>query len=169
MGKRRKTVLAARPALRDGNAFLSAGKLTVMALDEREATLAEAAEILRVPEFCADKFVDVVNSCVLRDKSANGPVKKQIKFFPAARNSHASTKKERGATTAKRNLKNSGGKQQISCTRLCAISWRTMRESAKDRWRRSCWRSVPSCHRPWQMSEEVNVTQPSFLSLCWTP
>ena len=45
VGKRRKAVLAARPALRDGDAFLSAGKSTLMALDGREATLAEAAKI----------------------------------------------------------------------------------------------------------------------------
>ena len=64
--------------------------------------------MLRVPELCAETFVDVVKSCVLRAKSANGPTKKRMKFFPAARNSSSATKKERGATAAQRNLKNSG-------------------------------------------------------------
>ena len=108
VGKRHKAVLAARAVLRDGNAFQVAGKSTLMALDGREATLAEAAEILRVPELCADKFVDVVKSCVLRDKSANGPTKKRMKCFPPARHSNTATKKERAATAVQRNLKNSG-------------------------------------------------------------
>ena len=64
--------------------------------------------MLRVPELCAETFVDVVKSCVLGDKSANGPTKKRMKFFPAGRNSSTATKKERGATAAQRNLKNSG-------------------------------------------------------------
>ena len=64
--------------------------------------------MLRVRELCAETFVDVVKSCVLGDKSANDPPKKRMKFFPAARNSSAATKKERGATAAQRNLKNSG-------------------------------------------------------------
>ena len=89
VGKRRKAALAARTALRDGNAFQAAGKSTLVALDGRETILVEAAEILRVPGICADKFVDVVKSCVSRDKSANGPTKKRIKFFLAARNSNA--------------------------------------------------------------------------------
>ena len=106
--KRRKAVLAARPALRGGIAFQAIGKSTLMALGGREATIAEAAEILRVPELCKDKFVDVVKSCVLRDKSANGPTKKRMKFFTAARNSNAAAKKERGSTAAHRSLKTSG-------------------------------------------------------------
>ena len=60
--KRRNAVLAARPTVRDGNAFQAAGKSTLMALDGREATIAEAAEMLRVPELCGETFVDVVKS-----------------------------------------------------------------------------------------------------------
>ena len=105
--KRRNAVLAARPTLRDGNAFQAAGKTILMALDGREATIAEAAEMLRVPELCAETFVDVVKSCELGDKSANGPTKKRMKFFPATRNSSTATRNERGATAAQRNLKNS--------------------------------------------------------------
>ena len=109
VGKRRKAVLVARTALRDRDAVQAAGKSTPVALDGRETTLMEAAEILRVPELCADTFVDVVRSCVSRDKSANGPTKKRMKFFPAARNSNAATKKERAATATHKNLKSSGG------------------------------------------------------------
>ena len=45
---------------------------------------------------------------MLGDKSANGPPKKRMKFFPAARNSSTATKKERGAIAAQRNKTNSG-------------------------------------------------------------
>ena len=100
VSKRRKAVLAARPALRGGSAFQAIGKSTLMALDGRETTIAEAANMLRVPELCKDKFVDVMKSCVLQDKSANGPTKKRMKFFTAARNSNTATKKERGSTAA---------------------------------------------------------------------
>ena len=65
LGQRRKTMLAARPTLKDGNRFQATGKPTLMALDGPKATLAETAEILRVPELCAETFVDVVKSCVL--------------------------------------------------------------------------------------------------------
>ena len=65
--KRHKAMLAEKPALQDGNTFQATGKSTIMALDGREATLAEAAEILRVSELCAETFVGAVKSCVLRD------------------------------------------------------------------------------------------------------
>ena len=107
--KRRKAVLETRPALRRGGAFQAIGKSTLMALDGREATIVEAAEILRVPELCKDKFVDVVKSCVLREKSANGHTKKRMKFFTAARNLNTVTKKKRSSTTPKKSLKNQAG------------------------------------------------------------
>ena len=106
--KRRNAVLAAKPTLRDGNAFQAAGKSTLMVLDGREATIAKAAEMLRIPELYAEAFVDMVKSCVLGDKSANGSTEKRMKFFPAVRNSSTATKKKRGATAAQRNLNNSG-------------------------------------------------------------
>ncbi|CAN0031651.1 unnamed protein product, partial [Ascophyllum nodosum] len=106
--KRREAVLAARPALRGESAFQAIGKSTLMALDGREATIAEATDILGVPELCKDKFVDVVKSCALPDKSANGPTKKRMGFFPAARNSNTATKKERGSNTAQKSLRNQG-------------------------------------------------------------
>ena len=101
-------MLETRPALRGGGAFQAIGKSTIMALDGREATIGETAEILRVPELCKDKFVDVVNSCVLRDKSANGPTKKRTKFFTTARNLNTVIKKKRASTTPKKSLKNRG-------------------------------------------------------------
>ena len=97
--KRHKDELAARPALREGSALQAIGKSTLMALDRRKA------EILRVPELCKDKFVHVVKSCVLLGKSANGPTKKRMKFFTAARNSNTATKKEYGSTAAQKSLK----------------------------------------------------------------
>ena len=59
-------------------------------------------------ELCKVKFVDVVKNCVLRDKSANGPTTKRIKFFNAARNSNTITKKKRGSTAPKKGLKKQG-------------------------------------------------------------
>ena len=139
--KGRKAVLTARPALRGGSALKAIGKSTLMALDGREA------EILRVPELYKDKFVDVVKSCVLRDKIANGPTKKRIKFFTTARNSNTATKKERGPTATEK-IKTTG-RWERSCTRHCATSWKTTGAPAKSRRRRACWGSVPSCRRPW--------------------
>ena len=46
--KRHKAALAVRPALIGGSAFQAVGKSTLMALDGWEATIMEAAEILRV-------------------------------------------------------------------------------------------------------------------------
>ena len=108
MRKRRKAVQAARPVLRGGNAFRVSGKSTLMALDGREASMGDAAEILQVPELCQNKFIDVVKSAVLRDKNAKGPTKKRFKFFPALRNSNTATKNDRGPSAAQKNLKNSG-------------------------------------------------------------
>ena len=101
-------VLVARPALRNGNAFQGAGKSTLMALDGREATIAEAVEILRVLELCADKLVQLVKRCVLRGMSSNSPTKKRMKVFLVAWNFNTVTNKERSATPAKRIFKNSG-------------------------------------------------------------
>lgn len=63
-----------------------------MALEARVLTEAETAGILAIPSRCEDKWTDVIEGCVMRDKSAAGTTRTNMKFVPAARTGKKSTK-----------------------------------------------------------------------------
>ena len=73
-----------------------------MALDRREASMGDAAEISQVPEFCNKKFIDVVKSAVFRDRNAKGLTEKRFKIFLALRNPNTATKNDRDPPAAQR-------------------------------------------------------------------